>query len=154
MNGAGEQAVNAADRVSILSVPADRIKPHFWTFSIGFTAHLAFNIYANITDVTDLPWRKLPSAIIADTVPAIGFWLVFSAILVEGINMVFAAIYRQKNRERARLEGREEGREEGRTESDAAWREWNQRRLDAEGCGESFDEPPPNFSDGGSGSSR
>ena len=64
--------------------------------------------------------------------------------------MVFAAIYRQKNRERARLEGREEGR----TESDAAWREWNQRRLDAEGRGESFDEPPPNFSDGGSGSSR
>ena len=68
--------------------------------------------------------------------------------------MVFAAIYRQKNRERARLEGREEGREEGRTESDAAWRKWNQRRLDAEGRGESFDEPPPNFSDGGSGSSR
>ncbi len=150
MNGAGEQAVNAADRVSILSVPADRIKPHFWTFSIGLTAHLAFNIYANITDVTDLTWRKLPSAIIADTVPAIGFWLVFSAILVEGINMVFAAIYRQKNRERARMEGREEGR----TESDAAWREWNQRRLEAENRGESFDELPPNFSDGGSGSSR
>lgn len=38
---------------------------------------------------------------------------------------------------------REEGRVEGRAESDAAWREWNRRRMDAEGQGIPFDEPPP-----------
>ena len=38
---------------------------------------------------------------------------------------------------------REEGRVEGRAESDAAWREWNRRRMDAEAQGRPFDEPPP-----------
>ena len=38
---------------------------------------------------------------------------------------------------------RDEGRAEGRAETDAAWRDWNQRRIDAEAGGLPFDEPPP-----------
>ncbi|MDE2787327.1 MAG: hypothetical protein OXL37_17325 [Chloroflexota bacterium] len=71
--------------------------------------------------------------------------------------MVFAAIFRQKTRkegrEEGRVEGREEGREEGRKEgqavgreeADAAWREWNQRRLQAMAEGIPFDEPTPDL---------
>ena len=132
--------------VSILSVPLRRIRPHFWTFSIAVTLHLAFNTYAAVTVTPSLPWRELPTAIIAETLPATVFWLVYSPILVEGVFMVFAEIYRQ--------EKIEEGRKEGRNESNAAWKDWNRRRLEAEGRGESFDEPPPDFSNGSSGSSR
>ena len=71
--------------------------------------------------------------------------------------MVFAAIFRQKTRQEAREQGREEGREEGREqgreegqavgreETNAAWREWNQRRLQAMADGMPFDEPTPDF---------
>ena len=34
-------------------------------------------------------------------------------------------------------------REQGRKEMFERWRQWNQRRLDAETKGEDFDEPPP-----------
>ena len=36
-----------------------------------------------------------------------------------------------------------EGRREGRTEVMAAWRAWNERRIDAERDGRDFDESPP-----------
>ena len=49
----------------------------------------------------------------------------------------------EARREEGRVEGRVEGRAEGRAESDAAWREWNCRRMDAEAQGRPFDEPPP-----------
>jgi predicted transposase YdaD len=62
--------------------------------------------------------------------------------------MVFAALYREKKRREARQEGREEGREEGRAETNAAWDEWNQRRIQAEANGEPFAEPPPSASNG------
>ncbi len=35
--------------VSFLKVPAERVRPHFWTFSVGLTAHIVFNIFNNIT---------------------------------------------------------------------------------------------------------
>lgn len=45
--------------------------------------------------------------------------------------------------EKHKAEGREQGRQEGRQEAMAAIRDWNNRRLDTERKGESFDEPPP-----------
>ena len=67
--------------------------------------------------------------------------------------MVFAALYREKQREKAREEGREEGRVEGQDETNAVWRDWNERRLAAEANGETFTEPPPDFGNcsGGTG---
>jgi predicted transposase YdaD len=58
--------------------------------------------------------------------------------------MVFAALYREKKRR----EARQEGREEGRAETNAAWDEWNQRRIQAEANGEPFAEPPPSAANG------
>ena len=72
--------------------------------------------WVRVSGNADLTWRELPKAIVADTVPAIGFWLVVSPILVEGVHMVFAEIFSRRTRERAR----QEGLEEGRTKSDAA----------------------------------
>ena len=57
--------------------------------------------------------------------------------------MVFAALYRYEKRQEALAKGREEGREEGIAAANAAWRAWNDRRLEAEAKGEPFTEPPP-----------
>ena len=42
-----------------------------------------------------------------------------------------------------RTEGMAEGRDEATKERDRAWREWNARRVEAEGKGLPFDEPTP-----------
>ena len=150
--------------VSILGVPLRRIRPHFWTFSAASTLHLAFNIYANIAERACQPWQNLPSAIVADTIPATLFWLVYSPILVEVVYMVFAAIFLDEKRAESRQEGHQEGREEGREEgleegltkgrqqgiarADLAWREWNLRRMEAAHNGAPFTDPPPDFTNG------
>ena len=41
------------------------------------------------------------------------------------------------------VKGRSEGIVEGRGQANAAWSEWNSRRVEAEKRGERFDEPPP-----------
>ena len=50
---------------------------------------------------------------------------------------------REKYREQGREQGQEQGRDQGRKEIAARWREWNQRRLDAQARDENFNEPPP-----------
>ena len=44
---------------------------------------------------------------------------------------------------KGRAEGRSEGIVEGLGQANAAWSEWNRRRVEAERRGERFDEPPP-----------
>ena len=49
----------------------------------------------------------------------------------------------EKARAEGIAEGRAEGRAEMREETNAAWSDWNRRRVEAEMRGERFDEPPP-----------
>ena len=137
---------NDAERVTILSVPAERIRPHFWTFSVCFVVTLIFYIFVHVMIAENPSWEKTPSAVVGDATRAAGFWLLASPILVEGAFMVFAAMFRQKIRE----ESREEGIAQGRDEADVVWRQWNQRRLEAEANGQPFNEFPPDFGNGSS----
>ena len=57
--------------------------------------------------------------------------------------MVLADFFTRRFLEPQREKYREQGREQGRKETAARWREWNQRRLDAQARGEDFNEPPP-----------
>ena len=50
---------------------------------------------------------------------------------------------RAVSKARSRAQGQEQGRDQGRKEMAARWREWNQRRLDAQARDEDFNEPPP-----------
>ena len=142
------------ERVAILSVPAKRIRPHFWTFSICFVVTLIFYIFVHVMIAENPSWEKTPSAVMGDTTRAAGFWLLASPILVEGAAMVFAAMFRQRIREESKEEGIAEGIAQGRDEADVAWRQWNQRRLEAEANGEPFSELPPDFSNGSSANSN
>ena len=139
---------NDGQWVSILGVPPERVRPHFWAFSACFVVTLIFYGYVHVVDADNPSWRSAPTSIMGDTTRAAAFWVVSSPIVVEGVAMVFAALYREKKRREARQEGREEGREEGRAETNAAWDEWNQRRIQAEATGEPFAEPPPSAANG------
>ena len=158
MNQRRERRDEAA-RVSLLSIPVRRIRPHFWTFSVCFVATLIFNICIYVIAAENPSWHQGPMTVMRDTTFAAGFWMLFSPILVEGAFMVFAAIFREKTREEGREEGvaegvvkgREEGVAKGHTEADAAWREWNARRLAAEADAQPFSEPPPDFRNGSPG---
>ena len=134
--------------MSFPSVPLERVRPHFWTFSVCFVATLIFYIIVHVVLAESPDWREAPSAIMGDTTRAGAFWLFASPILVEGAVMVFGWLYSEKKRQ----EGHEEGREEGRAERDAEWDAWNQRRMGAEANGEPFTEPPPSQRNGSSGS--
>ena len=126
--------------VSLLGVPAERVRPHFWTFSVCFVATLIFYIYVHVFDVDNPSWRQAPSLIMGDTTRAAVFWALASPIVVEGAVMVFGWLYMEKKRE------------EGRAEANAAWDEWNRRRMEVEAKGEPFTEPPPSARNGSSGS--
>ena len=50
---------------------------------------------------------------------------------------------KEKQIAEAEQKARVEGREEARTEIMALWQAWNERRVEAERQGKTFDEPPP-----------
>ena len=57
--------------------------------------------------------------------------------------MVLAHLLRQKYLEPLRDKNREKFREEGRQRAHRKWKEWNNRRLEAQAAGIPFDEPHP-----------
>ena len=126
--------------VSFLGVPAERVRPHFWTFSVCFVATLIFYTYIHVLDGHNPSWRQAPSLIMEDTTRAAVFWALVSPIVVEGVVMVFGWLYLEKKQREARAE------------ANAAWEGWNRRRMEAEAKGEPFTEPPPSARNGSSGS--
>ncbi len=162
--------------ISFLGVPLERVRAHFWVFSACFVATLVFYTYVHAVDAANPSWRQAPSLIIGDTTRAAAFWVLASPIVVEGVAMVFAALYREKKRreaeekiqqaaekaaeqvqqaaEQAQLaaEQAQLAAEQAIVETHAAWREWNQRRMKAEAEGQPFTEPPPDFEPGPTGS--
>ena len=117
--------------VPLLGVPLERVRPHFWTFSVCFVITLIFYVYVHVIDADSPTWHQAPSLIVGDTTRAAAFWVLASPILVEGVVMVFGWLYLEKKRQEARRE------------ANALWREWNRRRMEAEANGEPFTESPP-----------
>ena len=91
----------------------------------------------------------------------IGAGIAMAIASIEGVIMVIASYFIAKWRERGRTEGeklgreegeklgREEGEKRGKAVVQEMWESWNQRRLEAEGRGEPFDEPPPTLNSNG-----
>ncbi len=136
-----------------LPVPLSRIRLHFWSFSATVTSFTAFNIVARIAALPrnspEPLWHRIPPLLTVDIVPTAIFCGIFSPIGVEVTAMVIAAYYsrrkRRENLEAGRAEGQAEGRAKGLEEANAAWQEWNRRRMAAEAGGQQFDESPPDF---------
>ena len=140
MNQRQENNVGERQWVSFLGVPANRVRPHFWMFSVCFVVTLIFYTYIHVFDAGNPSWRQAPSLIMEDTTRAAVFWALASPMVVEGVVMVFGWLYLEKKQREARAE------------ANAAWEGWNRRRMEAEARGEPFTEPPPSARNGSSGS--
>ena len=157
------------EREPIWSVPPGRLAQYFALFTLFATLGLGFllwyEIFENAGDTLPQTIRAIIQGLGLNTAGSAGMALQ----IVEGPKfvMVLADYFtkkwlnplkeqlreegrekgRQEGREEGRQEGHEEGRQEGREEAaaqvNAQWRDWLRRRMEAEGRGERFDEPPP-----------
>ena len=63
--------------------------------------------------------------------------------IIEKVLQPLLTAQRQLGHAEGRTEGRTEGRVEGHTEERTRWRDWLDRKAEAEGKGKTFSEPPP-----------
>ncbi len=128
-------------RESIWSIPVSWRVAYFALFSILHLLATCVIVWYEIENRGDShPVEVLLS--IAEGVSVTGLALAVTTVaIMEGIQlpMVLANYIRVKLVEPAK----ERLREQGRSTANAAWREWNARRMKAEEEGTPFDEPPP-----------
>ena len=149
------------DRAPIWTIPSGEATAFFAYFTtlnilglcfVGWHEHLTnqtqgiLNIIREV--IADAGSVTVGSAGIAITASEFTRWIM---VLANFFREKFLIPQREKYREQGREQGQEQGREQGqeqgrdqgRKEMAARWREWNQRRLDAQARDEDFNEPPP-----------
>lgn len=113
-----------------------------WYLSVfaAITAYLAIaNTLLALTAGNTREWVEIQYVVTGELIRAGAAALVVSPIIVETGRMVLAAIWSERRERKAR----EEGHLQGQHRMQVQWEAWNQRRLEAEAEGRSFDEPPP-----------
>ena len=146
-------------RESIWSVASGSANAYFAVFTTLNIMNAARVIWFRLTQAPYAGWSPLIDAILEDMGGgALGIAAVSIAITDMGrFAMVLAGMFEawvNRRRERqmaeaaaeARVEARAEAWAEARAETDALWRAWNERQMDALAKGEPFDEPPPDVS--------
>ena len=130
------------DRESIWSVRRQTRETYFVVFiglflaGTGLASLRAFHDGGTLLDTTLTVWSDAaPLTIVAAA----------AALALTEIGRSLMVLVRRLEESLERV--REQRRAEGRAEVNRAWREWNERRLEAEARGESFTEPPPKYSD-------
>ena len=158
-------------RESIWSVAGEWTKVYFAVFTPLNIMNIARVIWFQTTQAQHADWSPMASAILEDVgrgalgiaSVSIGITDIWRLTKMLAIVVEMWMIRRRErraeavaeNEARLRAEGRIEGiaegeakgRVEGVTETDALWRAWNGRRLDALASGEPFDEPPPDIAE-------
>ena len=146
------------DRESIWSVRRQTRELYFVVFiglflaGTGLASLRAFHDGGTLLDTTLAAWSDAAPLTITAAAAALALTEIGRSLMVlvrrleEGLERLREQ-RRAEGRAQGRAEGRVEGRVEGRAEVNCAWREWNERRLEAEARGEPFTEPPPKYSD-------
>ena len=129
------------DRSPIWAIPRGEIAGFFGYFTMLNIARLSFvGFHEYHTNGAQGVWGTI-RVVIANagsvTVGSAGIAIVASEL--SGWIVVLAGYFRDKFVEPQR----EKYRDQGRKEVEDRWREWNQRRLDAQEKGEEFNEAPP-----------
>jgi hypothetical protein len=155
------------DRDSIWSVTRARRALYFGLFTLYAIAGLGFLIWYHVFERLTESWPEtvlsITQGIGVNTVGAAGLALLTielpRSIMVVGdyieerwLNPLKERRRREaeQRQEQARAEAEErvakiraEGRAEGEAQNQAAWEAWNERRIEAEAGGGTFEEPPP-----------
>ena len=123
-------------------IPAELYR--WFLFAYGPTAvgRVSIEAYKQIT-ILNTAWYDVATP--AFSVLEFGFLqhALLSLALAEVTNMVLGALMKRKARTEGRAEGHAQGHAEARAETNKKWREWLQRKEEADSKGEPFNEPAP-----------
>ncbi len=143
-------------RESVWSVAGGWTNVYFAIFTTLNILNIARAIWFQTTQAPYAGWSPMADAVLEDIGrEALGIVCVSLAITDIGrLTMVLAGMFEawvNRRRERQMAEAVSEAVAEATTkaqsETDALWRAWNGRRLDAVAKGEPFDEPPPDIAE-------
>ena len=143
-------------RKSIWSVAGGWTNVYFAILTTLNVMNIARAIWFQATQAPYAGWSPMVDAVLED-IGGEALEIVCVSLAITDIGrftvvlagMFEAWVNRRRERQMAETlaEGLAEGRAEGRVETDALWRAWNGRRLDAVAKGEPFDEPPPDIAE-------
>ena len=146
---------NAQGWIAIFSVPPERAAQAFAAFYLAIAAAIAIDVLLITYNHRPETWQLTAEMVFDDGGQIVAWALAATWPIMEAMRMVLASIWRDRIRREAREEGVQAGREEGiaigEERSNRRWREWVQRRDQAEAKGEPFTEPMPD--DAGDGAS-
>ena len=138
---------NGQGWIGIPSVPPERAAQAFASFYTAITAAIVVDVLLITHNHSPATWQLTAEMVFDDGSQILAWALAATWPLMEAMRMVLAGIFEKRIFRRGREEGIEEGREEGiaigEERSNQRWREWVQRRDQAEARGEPFDEPQP-----------
>lgn len=133
--------------IAIPSVPPERAAQAFISFYLAIAAAVAIDILLIIHNHGPKTWQLTVEMVFDDGGQIVAWALAATWPIMEAMRMVIARIMEKRTYLKGREEGIEEGREEGiaigEERSNRRWREWVQRRDQAEARGETFAEPMP-----------
>ena len=148
-----EEQNDRAGWISILSVPPRRAGQAFVSFYAAIASAIAVDVLLISHNHSPETWQLTAEMVFDDGGQIVAWALAATWPIMEAMRMVLASIWQERTRRQAREEGIEEGREEGiaigEERSNQRWREWVQRREQAEARGEPFNEPMPDESGSG-----
>ena len=137
-------ASQRGDRISLGTIPVEQLRQHFAVFSIGSLLMLAVRVYNGIVIAGGDPtWHQVIDLMGEKGGSTMAACLGFSAIAVEGVNMVIAELMKRRRRQESLAEGEARGLVEGQDRMHRLWTEWLSRKEASEVIGEPFNEPPP-----------
>ena len=133
--------------IGIPSVPPERAAQAFVAFYLAIAAAIAIDILLITHNHRPETWQITSEMVFDDGGQIVAWALAATWPIMEAMRVVIARIMEKRTYLRGREKGMEEGREEGiaigEERSNQRWREWVQRREQAEALGEPFTEPMP-----------
>ncbi len=125
--------------IGILSIPPRRAGQAFVSFYAAIASAIVVDVLLITHNHRPETWQLTAEMVFDDGGQIVAWALAATWPIMEAMRMVLASIWR----DRIRRQAREEGIAIGEERSNQRWREWVQRRDQAEARGEPFTEPMP-----------
>ena len=125
--------------IGIPSVPPERAAQAFIAFYLAIAAAIAIDILLITHNHRPETWQITSEMVFDDGGQIVAWALAATWPIMEAMRVVIARIMEKRTYQK------------GKDDANRLWREWLQRREQAEARGETFDEPPPDISRSDSG---
>ena len=133
----GQAQNDRAGWIGILSIPPRRAGQAFVSFYAAIASAIAVDVLLITHNHRPETWQLTAEMVFDDGGQIVAWALAATWPVMEAMRMVLASLWENRIRRRAR------------EEANRRWREWIQRRDQAEARGEPFNEPAPDEVDHG-----